>query len=339
MATKRTRPLPDEATPRRKESRLSDGPKPGADEQSSSRHVAPTPGCDSPTTGSTCDKKEGPTDKLQHSPSPSSPSSSPTPAPPEPVVEVIKETVIALEADEEEERAMSDMLPRIDYPLLPIVKKDERQMENKSNHSYHATTSSSSDKTRSNTNAATDGKHDSHAGEKGEKKNMEVDLPHPWRETKSSKGKIYYFNPETGAAVWDRPSPPLSSSPSSSSSAATTAVITTDAESRKRNPSSSTASKHSSSTTFSRVRQDEKRPSDDHYNAYHHGHHDRHRNHYHHDGRYRRPDYSPLRYRYPPAPPSLPPALPVDYRRPSTRDIFPSSGYRDRFSGGGGRRR
>ncbi|KAG0170042.1 hypothetical protein DFQ28_002630 [Apophysomyces sp. BC1034] len=34
---------------------------------------------------------------------------------------------------------------------------------------------------------------------------VENDLPHPWREILSSKGEIYYYNPETDQSVWNRP--------------------------------------------------------------------------------------------------------------------------------------
>lgn len=30
-------------------------------------------------------------------------------------------------------------------------------------------------------------------------------LPHPWKEYKSSDGRPYYYNPNTGLTTWDKP--------------------------------------------------------------------------------------------------------------------------------------
>ncbi|KAF7728839.1 hypothetical protein EC973_005465 [Apophysomyces ossiformis] len=95
---------------------------------------------------------------------------------------IVKETVISLEADEGEE----DEIMRPDWGRDSEDEETVRSTEK---------TSSSQEKQEEGVKAAA-----SAAVVEND------DLPHPWQRILSSKGEIYYYNPETEQNVWDKPS-------------------------------------------------------------------------------------------------------------------------------------
>lgn len=131
--------------------------------------------------------------------------SSPTP--------VVKETVIALEADEEEELAIMHQDWKNETKTDTKQPADFRDSKKEPKNGHDG-------EEKKRDNKADDKKPKEKEGGRVEKsdnprrtsedehKKENDDLPHPWRQVLSSKGQVYYYNEITDECVWDRPVAP-----------------------------------------------------------------------------------------------------------------------------------